>query len=535
LIDIPALWQYSKDFLNSHFFTAIAGACAGAFAGAYGAQLIVARGKEREELLAEIRNTNAATVVALGICNTFLAIKKQHVKRLKETFDKQRADYLARAHKYRMGELPPGDTAPPLLFDLQVLVLPPFDLPLDTLRHQIFEKISLSNRRALMLVTSLTETVDGLNTSINNRNRLIASYHEAGMSSDDLLPLYFGLPQPSTHVINKTYPDLIDTIYRQTNDGVFYAKLLCDDLFAHNGQLAGRFKKRFGRTAPDTTDKPDFTVPESEGLMPNEVDYTDWLTLFKQAKPFKPRTRGWRRIFTRIRQHLLSLRKVVESASWKIVAARTKSLPRRWELTHVARPRSMVRLWGFAPALVVLLGAVLVAGGSFWAAFRQSAFNAALAAKNEEIAKLQQENIHTLKGSDVFHFMVALQQNSKGEFRLMSVNRTDLPIYDVYLIIRSHVDLPLDTPEHQAEALDYLQNPKQVDVGTIPPGAKEIMWLEPGYYQIDIRTRYAKYTEMIKFGIHENRAGQSYIIADYQGNTFEKQTSPEGFPKIYKD
>jgi hypothetical protein len=188
LIDIAGLWQSSKDFLNSNFFTAIAGACAGAFAGAYGAQRIVARGKEREELLAEIRNTNAATVVALGICNTFLAIKKQHVKRLKETFDKQKADYLARAHKYRMCELPPGDTAPALLFDLQVLVLPPFDLPLDTLRHQIFEKISLSNRRALMLVTSLTETAHGLNTSISNRNRLIAFYH-AYRKIDQLTPI----------------------------------------------------------------------------------------------------------------------------------------------------------------------------------------------------------------------------------------------------------------------------------------------------------------------------------------------------------
>jgi hypothetical protein len=300
LIDIAPLWQSLKDFLNSNFFTAIAGACAGAFAGAYGAQRIIARGREREELLSEIRNTNAATVVALGICNTFLAIKKQHVKRLKETFDTQRADYLARAHKYRMGELAPGDTVPALLFDLQVLVLPPFDLPLDTLRHQIFEKISLSNRRALMLVTSLTETVHGLNTSINNRNRLIASYHTAGMSSDDLLPLYFGLPQPRTHVINKTYPDLIDAIYKQTNDGIFYAKLICNDLFAQNGQLAGRFKKRFGRSALVSMDKPDFAVPEGEGLMPNEADYTDWLTLFKEAKPPKPRARrGWRRICTR--------------------------------------------------------------------------------------------------------------------------------------------------------------------------------------------------------------------------------------------
>ena len=156
-----------------------------------------------------------------------------------------------------------------------------------------------SNRRALMLVTSLTETVHGLNTSITNRNRLVASYHTADVSLDDLLPLYFGLLQPSTHVINKTYPDLIDAIFKQTNDGIFCAKLICDDLFAHNGQLAGRFKRRLERSAPVTMDKPDFAVPEGEGLMPNEADYTDWLTLFKEAKPPKPRARGWPRIFTR--------------------------------------------------------------------------------------------------------------------------------------------------------------------------------------------------------------------------------------------
>jgi hypothetical protein len=166
----------------------------------------------------------------------------------------------------------------------------PFALPLEALRHQLFEKISLANRRPLMLAVSLSETVDGLNTSINNRNRLIASYQEAGLSADDLLPLYFGLPQGHNHVINQTYPALIDAIYRQTDDGVFYSKLLCEDLYAHNVQLAAgfKFKKRFGRAAPGTMDKPDFTTPASEGLIPNEADYADWLTLFRHAKSAAP-------------------------------------------------------------------------------------------------------------------------------------------------------------------------------------------------------------------------------------------------------
>jgi len=295
-IDLVALWQSAKDFLNSTFFTAIAGSCAGAFAGAWGAQRIAARSKERDELLTEIRNTSAATVVALSICNTFLSIKKQHVRRLKDLFDKQKADYLERVQKYRLGQL--HDDAPPLFFDLQALALPLFELPLATLRHQLFETLSLYNRRPLMLVTSLSETAHGLSTSVENRNRLIASYLAARMSPDDILPLYFGLPQGNTHVVNQEYPALIDAIYRQTDDGIFYSKQLCDDLFAHNRGLAGRFKHRFGKDAPGTIDKPDFTTPESEGLIPADADYADWLTLFREAKSPTPRRKSISCVFS---------------------------------------------------------------------------------------------------------------------------------------------------------------------------------------------------------------------------------------------
>ena len=116
----------------------------------------------------------------------------------------------------------------------------------------------------------------------------------------------------------------------------------------------------------------------------------------------------------------------------------------------------------------------------------------------------------------------------------MSINRSDLPVYDVYLIIKSHVDLPFDTPEHQAEAMHYLLNPERFELGTVPPGAKQTnVFLAPGYYQIDIRTRYVKYTEMLKFGPFGNSIGQSYSVSDYTGKVVEKQTSPEDFPKAY--
>jgi hypothetical protein len=132
--------------------------------------------------------------------------------------------------------------------------------------------------------------------------------------------------------------------------------------------------------------------------------------------------------------------------------------------------------------------------------------------------------------------MIALAPNDNGLFPLMTINSSGLPVYDVSLTIRSHVDLPFDTPAHQAEAMHYMLHPDRVDIGTVPLGAESTIFLAPGYYQIDIQTRYAKYTEMLKFGPFGSTVGrQSYIISDYRGKVFDKHTSPDGFPKVYND
>ncbi len=294
-IDLAAFWQYSNAFFNSTFFTAISASCAGAFAGAVAAQRIVERGKERAEILVEMNNTSAATVTALSLCNTFLAIKKVHVKPLRTLFDRQKSDYSIRVQRQPFGQLT-SDT-PPLVFDLQMLVLLPLQLPLDTLHHLVFEKLSLDDRRALMLLNALSGTIHTLNISVENRNRLIASYQAARMSVDDLIPLYFGLPDRSEHVVNQEYPALIEAIYRQTDEGIFFSKSLCEDLYDHNRTLAVKFKKLFGKGAPGTMDKPDFTTPEREGLIPLDAEFPDWLTLFRKEKSPAPRRKSIYSVF----------------------------------------------------------------------------------------------------------------------------------------------------------------------------------------------------------------------------------------------
>jgi hypothetical protein len=275
-----ANWDEIKAFFNSVFFTAIAGSLAGAFAGAWAAQRIAERGKYRDQLLKEIRDTNAATTIAFGICNSLLSVKKQHVKALMENYANQRAALLEHKRKRDAGEIP-RDAEFHFFADLQTLSLPP--LPVDVLQRQIFEKLSIRGR-PLNLTTTLGQSIHGLSTMLERRNQLIESYKSSGKPLDPAL--YFGLPQRGA--VNEDYPSAIKGIYDQSEDSIFFSQLLCKDLVEHCRQVAARFKTEFGRGAPQVSE-PDFVKAEQAGLMPDGANYRDWLTMFKKAEP----EQGW--------------------------------------------------------------------------------------------------------------------------------------------------------------------------------------------------------------------------------------------------
>jgi uncharacterized membrane protein len=73
----PDILQTAEKFFDSAFMIAVIGSLAGAFAGAYGAQRTVERNKVREQILAEVRNTNATIMVAFSICGALLSVKSR--------------------------------------------------------------------------------------------------------------------------------------------------------------------------------------------------------------------------------------------------------------------------------------------------------------------------------------------------------------------------------------------------------------------------------------------------------------------------
>jgi hypothetical protein len=89
----------------------------------------------------------------------------------------------------------------------------------------------------------------------------------------------------------------------------------------------------------------------------------------------------------------------------------------------------MIRLlWQFAPALLIFVGAVVVAIGGFWGAFRQ-------AANNAEIKRLTIENAGLITGGDTIAevYLQIDTQRWTGTAVPTLVNEGKYPLYDIEL------------------------------------------------------------------------------------------------------
>lgn len=281
-------WQSAKDFANSAFTTSLLGALAGAYAGAHGAQLIARRSKLKDDLLAEIRNVNAALAVAFSIVNVLIALKKQHVKSLADRLAAEEAKLHAYKLKRATGFIQ-GNATYNFQADFQTLA--PVSLPTPQLVELVLAKLSTSGR-PLNLAISLSGTVESLNGLIERRNQLISEFR-AGKFADgaDLVSMYFGLPYGGGHV-NREYPDTVSGISAYLDDLIFCSHLLCKDLREHGESLAKTFKAKFGDPTPRISEV-SFDTPEAKDMIPQDGNYQSILNAFKM-RPKEPK-KWWER------------------------------------------------------------------------------------------------------------------------------------------------------------------------------------------------------------------------------------------------
>jgi hypothetical protein len=272
---VKSHWQDAKDFFNSTFFTAIIGTLAGAYGGAHAAQSIAKRAKRREELLKEIHATNATLSLTYHLCNTYFNAKKQLIKPMKDDYDRQ----LKLLEERLARPLPIGVE---VRFLADYRTLPTMEPPVSIIRDQIFEKIGVYGRPTV-LVATLGQTIDQLKTVIVNRNALIEDFRTGGMNDVKVTQMYFGLPDASGRM-DRRYRDLLEAIYRCTDDVLFFGLELCSELGTHGDKLATALRERSGKDQVPTISKPDFSKAKEAGLMPDYDNYRDWFTGFPKTK-----------------------------------------------------------------------------------------------------------------------------------------------------------------------------------------------------------------------------------------------------------
>lgn len=278
LIQICSFLSGAWKVVNSNFIIAFVGGLTGAFGGALGAQHIVERSKNREELLRELRNTNAAIMVSFTIANAALALKKQHIQSMYENFTAEKEN-LRKFQEESSTQQLQGKRKYRLTADFRSFPAP--ITPIETLQELLFHKVS-AHGRPLALVAVLEQSLVGLKDSINKRDSLAQKFGNGEIPSELIAQYYLGLPLPNGD-INQEYPDLVETIHSYSDDIIFFSTLLCADLVEHGKRIHKAFTKKFGKNAPNVSTA-DFGSPRKSGLIPNESQYIDWLNGFKEHK-----------------------------------------------------------------------------------------------------------------------------------------------------------------------------------------------------------------------------------------------------------
>ena len=84
-----------------------------------------------------------------------------------------------------------------------------------------------------------------------------------------------------------------------------------------------------------------------------------------------------------------------------------------------------------APAVVVLLGALLSASGAIWASVEQSRYQRELRAKSDEIAALNHRLAGLVTGGDSFGYLSLSTTTDPNAATLIFVQQGEYPLYDV--------------------------------------------------------------------------------------------------------
>lgn len=108
---------------------------------------------------------------------------------------------------------------------------------------------------------------------------LIAGYKTSGAEPPILAALYFGIPirkSDGSENHDSEYKDTVTAISSQTDDVIFFSKMLCSDLERHGERLLKEYKGINKKTEIEINSVR-FGEAEVNGLIPSDDNYKSWV------------------------------------------------------------------------------------------------------------------------------------------------------------------------------------------------------------------------------------------------------------------
>lgn len=273
---LNAAWQWIAQLVGSHLFESGLVALAGAFFGAKTAQGTAARNKFRDDITKEIRDTNAAITLSFAICNSAMAIKRQHLRSLKATFDRDKKDLVEFQRKRKTGEIQ-GNKVYEIKVDFRYL--PVAKMPTDKLQAHVLDRLSVVGR-PLNLAVHIAESSTALGESTANRNEQIKAFRADGAPRDGaFMARYFGLPTGEGEV-DEIYSTTIDAMVLHADCVIYFTALLCGDLKEHGDELLVKYKQRLGSKGAPVITEVDFSPARADNMIPPDSEFASWHTAF---------------------------------------------------------------------------------------------------------------------------------------------------------------------------------------------------------------------------------------------------------------
>lgn len=278
-----AIWKCIVDIANEPFALNLVGVAVAAFAGTYGAQLIIKRNKKHDDVRREILTCNTAIATAFDILIMALSYKREFSLPLKTSHDYHLDNFKKKSQMHQTG----GPNAGQVEYFVPNLKLMNRVIVTDKI---LLDKISTNisaDARAVNLCVSLNRSIETLNSLILERNQFIPVLVKLNEQDPaKFTQIYLGLPSSAGH-LDQRYPDLVNNILEMNDDAIYHSYELAKELNKH----AKGLRDSIGKDSPGIGE---ITILEKDSyLLPDREKYAIWESSFVQKK--KPKTRWYKR------------------------------------------------------------------------------------------------------------------------------------------------------------------------------------------------------------------------------------------------